>query len=112
MDTWMREVNVISRDLVPPSVARDSVGWALEFCIGLDLAGAPPRLGELSYLPIERCFALLRTVGFEHRPVGMLPASGTTDPVLLRWVRACRPVALGDFWRDVFAACLDLAVCL
>lgn len=93
---------------VQPS-ARDSIGWALELRIGLDLADAPPRLQELSYLPVDSCAALLATAGFEHTPVGVLPGSGTTDPVLRHWTRTRHPIGLDEGQRASLAACLHLA---
>lgn len=86
---------------------RDSAGWALELRIGLDLASTPPRLQELSYLSIDRCTALLAAAGFEHAPVGALPANGTADPLLRHWKRARRPTDSDD-QSAAFLDCLAL----
>lgn len=86
-----------------------TVGHALEWRIGLDVASTPPRLPELSYLPIEQCRTLLTTVGFEHTPVGVLPASDTADPVLLHWTRTRHPLGVDSAQEVAISRCVDLA---
>jgi hypothetical protein len=90
IDSWTQ--TLASEHVGAPALrgGRDSVGWALELRMGLDLADTPSRLQELSYLPIQRCSTLLTTAGFHHTPVG-LPTNDTTDPMLLHWVRTHNP---------------------
>ncbi|WP_439655941.1 hypothetical protein ACSHWB_26285 [Lentzea sp. HUAS TT2] len=109
VEAWVEALATTKRnDASVQPIGRDSIGWALELRIGLDLADAPPRLQELSYLPVDRCAALLATAGFEHTPVGVLPGSGTTDPVLRHWVRTRHPIGLDEGQRASLAACLHL----
>ncbi|MGM1058531.1 hypothetical protein [Saccharothrix sp. Mg75] len=63
---------------------------------------------ELSYLSADRCTALLTAVGFEHAPVGTLPANGTADPVLRHWKRARRPTDSAEDQSAAFLDCLAL----
>ncbi|WP_344411985.1 hypothetical protein [Amycolatopsis minnesotensis] len=109
VEAWVHEVTSNAVDATAPVVGRDSVGWAFELCIGLDLANTPPRMQELSYLPTDRCTATLAAAGFDHRPSRALAGQGTTDPVLLHWERTHHRVAVDDAQRGIFAACLDLA---
>jgi hypothetical protein len=88
---------------------RASIGCALELRMELDLADTPPRMTELSYLPIPRCTVLLEAAGFEHTGAADLPAVDTTDPLRLNWARAHYPISIGDTEHAALAACLDLA---
>ncbi|USX56231.1 hypothetical protein [Lentzea sp. HUAS12] len=109
VEAWVEKLASANRNgaLARPN-GRDSIGWALELRIGLDLADAPPRLQELSYLPADRCAALLAAAGFEHTPVRVLPGSGTTDPVLRHWTRARHPISVDEGQRASLSACLHL----
>ncbi|WP_329793556.1 hypothetical protein V1227_17000 [Lentzea sp. DG1S-22] len=62
----------------------------------------------MSYLSIDRCTALLTAVGFEHAPVGALPANGTADPVLRHWKRARRSTDSAEDQSAAFLDCLAL----
>lgn len=109
VEAWTRElVSATREDASTPAGGRDSIGWALELRIGLDLAGAPPRLQELSYLPVDRCASLLAAAGFEHTPVGKLHTSGTTDPVLQHWTRTRHPIDVDESQLASLSACLHL----
>jgi hypothetical protein len=108
VQTWLHELASDDHE-VPGRGGRDSVGWACELRLSLDLNSEPPRLDELSYLPVERCTEVLEAVGFEHRGLGVLPMSATTDPVLRRWARTHHPIATDAREGRVLAACLDLA---
>ncbi|SDN11400.1 hypothetical protein SAMN04488074_1357 [Lentzea albidocapillata subsp. violacea] len=109
VEAWTTELASASRDgASTPAGGRDSIGWALELRIGLDLADAPPRLQELSYLPIDRCAALLAAAGFEHAPIGKLHTNGTTDPVLQRWTRTHHPIDVDESQLASLSACLLL----
>jgi hypothetical protein len=109
VESWTRALESAQDN--PPALrgGHESVGWALEFRLGLDLAHHPARRRELSYLPIERCVELLTAAGFEHTAIGTLPASGTSDPVLLHWSRTHHPVDIDDAQRAALARCLELA---
>ncbi|MCO1657344.1 hypothetical protein [Pseudonocardia humida] len=107
--TWIPKLASMSDGPALAIRGRDDLGWALELRLGLDLAATPPRLRELSYLPIERCRALLAAAGYEHRQVGVLPLSGTTDPLLCHWERTRHPIVPCENQSAAFRACLDLA---
>ena len=95
----------------PGATSSDVLGLGLELRIGLDLADRPaPWKRRLSYLPPDRCMAVINAAGFQHTRVGTLPPSGTSDPVLLHWARTSQPRTLDDpeQWHAL-AACLDLA---
>jgi hypothetical protein len=108
VDSWARELAAPEGELPAPG-ARDSIGWALELCLDLDLAATPPRQRELSFLLADRYEALLTAAGYQHRPIAGLPANAVTDPLLQHWTRAGYPSVLDDARRAVFAMCLDLA---
>ncbi|MCE7008109.1 hypothetical protein LWC34_35600 [Kibdelosporangium philippinense] len=109
VESWTQTLLTAPDDSPRLDREHDSVGWALELRLGLDLANAPARRQELSYLPIDRCTQLLTAAGFQHTPVGTLPASGTSDPILLHWSRTHHPVCLDDAQRAALTTCLDLA---
>lgn len=109
IESWTRTLESAQDNTPPLRGGQDSAGWALELRLDLDLAEHPARWQELSYLPIEQCIELLTAAGFEHTTVGALPASGTSDPVLLHWSRTHHPLRVNDAQRAVLAGCLDLA---
>ncbi len=104
---WARQGNPSRPEESPLTGGRDDVGWALELCIELDLASTPPRLPELSHLPVERCTALLTAAGFER--AGALHSAETTDPVLQHWKRTHHQIVINERQKSIFSACLDLA---
>lgn len=106
---WTEELSPTVQDATSLVNGRDDAGWALELCLGLDLAAMPPRLPELSYLPIDRCAATLAAAGYERSSFGVLPESGTTDPILQHWDRTHHRVAMDEAQRMIFLTCLDLA---
>ncbi len=108
-ESWIRELATAPGDLTPSVPGRDDLGWALELRIDLDLTDVPPRTAELSYLPNNRCSALLKATGYEHRSYGVPTANNTTDPLLRHWIRTHHPIAIDTTDREVFVACLDLA---
>jgi hypothetical protein len=112
-EAWVAELPTTSAghdaDLGLTREERQTVGHALEWRIGLDLASTPPRQPELSYLPIEQCRTLLTAAGFDHTPVGVLPASDTADPVLLHWTRTSYPLAVDGAQEMAISTCVDLA---
>lgn len=102
-----RQGNLPQSKPSPLTGGRDDVGWAIELCIELDLAATPPRLFELSHLPVERCIELLTAAGFERR--GPLHSAETTDPVLQHWKRAHHQIVMDERQKSIFSTCLDLA---
>ncbi len=105
---WTQQLSTPEGELRAPGL-RDSIGWALELSLDLDLAATPPRQAELSYLPADRYAALLTAAGYRHHPISTLPASAVTDPLLQHWKRTDHPDALDDSRRTVLTTCLDLA---
>lgn len=112
-EAWLAELATASAtgdaDFGLTREERQTIGHALEWRIGLDLARTPPRLPELSYLPIEQCRTLLTAAGYEHTPVGVLPASGTVDPVLLHWTRTRHVLGVDSAQEAAISTCVDLA---
>jgi hypothetical protein len=108
VEPWTTALDAASGDGPVLRGGYDTVGWALELRLGLDLASNPPRRQELSYLPIHRCTHLLTASGFEHIAVGALPDGGTRDPILLHWSRTHHPVGIDHVQRAALMACLDL----
>lgn len=110
VDSWSQTLSTSQPTELPVTTSSNVLGIGLELRIGLDLADTPAPWKWLSYLPPDRCLALINAAGFQHTPVGQLPPSGTTDPVLLHWTRAEQPQTLNnpEQWQAL-ASCLDLA---
>lgn len=110
VEQWTRELDSApGRGSAVLGRSRDSIGCALELRMGLDLANTPPRMTELSCLPIARCAALLKAAGFEHTGATDLSAIDSTDPLQLHWTRTNNPISIGEAEHAASAACLDLA---
>lgn len=109
VESWARSLRAVPESQPAPASGHSALGWAMELRLDLDLADRPMRWQELSYLPADRYAHLLKAAGFEHTPVGVLPTSDTTDPVLLRWSRAHQPLGTDSAQRAALATCLDLA---
>jgi hypothetical protein len=105
---WTQQLTAAEGELPAPGL-RDTVGWALELTLDLDLAATPPRQPELSYLPADQYAALLTAAGYRHHPISTLPAGAVTDPLLQHWKRADHPTGLDQARRTVLTTCLDLA---
>jgi hypothetical protein len=78
--------------------------------IGLDLADAPGYWDLLSCLPGEDLRALLHGAGFIPAQYEHVADTGTSDPLLLEWIRSSHPIGPGAAQRDALAASWDAAL--
>jgi len=88
---------------------RPKLGLAAEYRIGLDLAPEPGYWDLLSFLSPMECNILLRGAGYCPDDHEHMIDTGTTDPLLLKWVRSRHPIALSEAQRLTLIACWGMA---
>ena len=109
VEDWARQADTAPWSPVPAPVSPRSLGLAAEYRIGLDLAKAPGYWDMLSFLSPMECNILLRGAGYCPADDEYMVNTGTTDPLLLDWVRSRHPIALGEAQRLTLAACWAMA---
>ncbi|GLY80591.1 hypothetical protein [Actinoallomurus iriomotensis] len=110
VEQWKDQLHAAPQAAFDVDAGRRWLGTALEIRLGLDLAGKPAYWELLSFLPAEQCYALLTAAGFAPPDYDHMPASGTTDPLLLDWNRVTCPTQCEDpTQRAALAACIDAA---
>jgi hypothetical protein len=106
---WARQTDKAPWSAITATVGPRSLGLAAEIRIGLDLAKKPGYWDLLSFLPPMECNILLRGAGYCPADHEHTANTGTTDPLLLDWVRTRHPIALSEAQRLTLAACWAMA---
>jgi hypothetical protein len=110
IDDWARQAGKAPWSAIMADVGyRSGLGLAAEYRIGLDLAEAPGYWDLLSFLSPMECNILLRGAGYCPAEHEHMAETGTTDPLLLAWVRDRHPIALSEAQRLTLLACWAMA---
>ena len=109
VEDWARQADTAPWSAMTVGVGPRSFGLAAEYRIGLDLAKKPGYWDMLSFLSPMECNILLRGAGYCPADHEYTVNTGTTDPLLLDWVRSRHPIALGEAQRLTLAACWAMA---
>src|SRR5579863_5630330 len=105
VEEWTRQADKAPWSAIAVEANRRSLGLAAEYRIGLDLAPAPGYWDLLSFLSPMECNILLRGAGFHLADREYVADTGTTDPLLLQWVRTRHPIAVSEAQRLTLFAC-------
>ena len=110
VDDWARQVDKAPWSAITVAMDyRSGLGLAAEYRIGLDLSKAPGYWDLLSFLSPMECNVLLRGAGYCPADHEHTIDTGTTDPLLLEWVRNRHPIALSEAQRLTLMACWAMA---
>jgi hypothetical protein len=110
VEDWARQADKAPWSAIAADAGRRSgIGLAAEYRIGLDLAKAPGYWDLLSFLSPMECNILLRGAGYCPADHEHTADTGTTDLLLLEWVRDRHPIALSKAQRLTPVACWAMA---
>jgi hypothetical protein len=109
VEEWAQQADKAPWSGIEVQTDRRRLGLAAEYRIGLDLAPEPGYRDLLSFLPPMECNILLRGAGYHPSDREHIVDTGTTDPLLLEWVRVRHPIALSEAQRLTLAACWGMA---